>query len=288
MSATNDRPAAAAGTVSLGGELRVNRMGFGAMRLTGPGVWGPPRDEAEARRVLRRAIELGIEFIDTADSYGPEVSERLIGEMLRPYPERLVIATKGGLLRPGPGRWKPNGRPEHLRAALDGSLRRLGVDRVDLYQLHSPDPGVPFEESVGTIIDLQREGKVRLIGLSNITTDQLRKASAMTRIASVQNRFNLADRRSGPVLDLCESLGVAFLPWAPLGAAELARRGGVLGELAARRGATPGQVALAWLLGRSPQMLVIPGTSSLAHLEENTAAAALALEPDEVRRLEAG
>ena len=282
-----DGTAAAAGTVSLGDQLQVRRMGFGAMRLTGPGIWQEPRDEAEARRVLRRAIELGVDFIDTADSYGPEVSERLIGETLRPYPEGLVIATKGGQVRPGPNRWEPDGRPEHLREALEGSLQRLGVERVDLYQLHRPDPKVPYEESLGAIVDMQREGKVHLIGISNVTATQLRSAQALTQIASVQNRFNLRDRRSDPVLDLCEQDGIAFIPWAPLGQADLAERGGVLTELAAAHRATTGQVALAWLLARSPQMLVIPGTSSVAHLEENTAAAGLHLESAEMRRLEA-
>ncbi|MBO0705377.1 MAG: aldo/keto reductase [Candidatus Dormibacteraeota bacterium] len=262
-------------------------MAFGAMRLTGPGIWGPPRDEPEARRVLRRAVELGVDFIDTADSYGPEVSERLIGETLRPYPEGLVIATKGGLVRPGPGRWPADGRPEHLRAALEGSLQRLGVERVDLYQFHRPDPRVPFDESVGTIVDLQREGKVRLIGLSNVTVSQLRSAIEMTAIASVQNRFNLTDRHSDDVLHVCEQHGIAFLPWAPLGQADPARLGGPLRELATAHGVSPGQVALAWLLARSPRMLVIPGTSSVAHLEENVASAGLALEPDELRRLDA-
>lgn len=287
MSGVNAMPAAAAGTITLGGELRVHRMGFGAMRLTGPGVWGEPRDEPEARRVLRRAIELGVDFIDTADSYGPEVSERLIGETLRPYPEGLVIATKGGLTRTGPGQWPADGRPEHLRAALEGSLQRLGVERVDLYQFHRPDPRVPFEESVGTVVNLQREGKVRLIGLSNVSVAQLRTALGMTEIASVQNRFNVTDRHSDDVLDLCEQQGIAFLPWAPLGQADPAGLGGPLRELAVARGATPGQVALAWLLARSPQMLVIPGTSSVAHLEENVAAAGLALQAEELRRLDA-
>lgn len=287
MSGPDGTPAAAAGTVNLGGQLQVRRMGFGAMRLTGPGIWQEPRDEAEARRVLRRAIELGIDFIDTADSYGPEVSERLIGETLRPYPEGLVIGTKGGLLRPGPNRWEPDGRPEHLREALEGSLRRLGVERVDLYQFHRPDPKVPFEESLGAIVDLQRAGKVRLIGVSNVNAQQLRSAKAIAQIASVQNRYNLSDRQSDPVLDLCEENGIAFLPWAPLGQADLAQRSGALTELAAAHRVTPGQVALAWLLARSPQMLVIPGTGSVAHLEENTAAAGLHLESAEMRRLEA-
>jgi pyridoxine 4-dehydrogenase len=287
MNGAYGKPAAAAGRISLGGELRVNRMGFGAMRLTGRGIWGEPRDEAEARRVLRRAVELGIDFIDTADSYGPEVSERLIGDTLRPYPEGLVIGTKGGQVRPGPDQWVPDGRPEHLRSALEGSLRRLGLERIDLYQYHKPDPRVPFEESVGTIINMQREGKIRLIGLSNVTPEQLRTALSMTEIASVQNRFNITDRVADPVVELCESQGIAFIPWAPLGGAELTRASGALRELAEEHDATPGQVALAWLLARSPQMLVIPGTSSVAHLEENTAAAALHLDPAELRRLEA-
>lgn len=277
--------AGAAGQITLGGVLTVNRMGFGAMRLTGPGIWGEPHDPTEARRVLRRALELGVDFIDTADSYGPEVSERLIGEALRPYPEGLVIATKGGQQRPGPNRWEPDGRPEHLQDALEGSLRRLGLERIDVYQLHRPDPRVPIEESVGAIARMRDEGKVHLIGVSNVTVQQLRAAQGVTTVASVQNRYNLTDRHSSDVLDACEHGGLAFLPWAPLGAADLASKAGVLEVVAAAHRATPGQVALAWLLERSPWMLPIPGTSSVAHLEENTAAAALRLDPEELDHL---
>jgi pyridoxine 4-dehydrogenase len=279
--------ARAAGTITLGGHLTVNRLGFGAMRITGRGIWGEPSDPEEARRVLRRAIELDVNFIDTADSYGPGVSERLIAETLWPYPPDLVIATKGGLLRDGPGRWRPNGRPEHLRQALEGSLRRLRLERIDLYQLHSPDPRVPYEESVGALVRMRDEGKIRLIGLSNVHEALLDSALRLTRIASVQNRYSLADRSSEGVLDACERLGVAFLPWNPLDVGRLARRGGPLDAAAAEHGATPAQIALAWLLARSPNMLPIPGTSSVAHLEENVAAAAIRLSPREVELLSA-
>jgi aryl-alcohol dehydrogenase-like predicted oxidoreductase len=252
-------------------------MGFGAMRLTGPGIFGEPRDPEECRRVLRRAVELGVNFIDTADAYGPEVSERLIAEALYPYPPGLVIATKGGLVRPGPDVWEPDGRPQHLRAACEGSLRRLRVDVIALYQLHRPDPKVPFEESVGALIDLQKEGKIQLIGLSNVTERQVVIARAMASIVSVQNRYNLVDRESEPVIDLCEAQGMAFLPWFPLGTGALARPDGPLQLAAERHNATPAQIALAWLLRRSPVMLPIPGTSTVRHLEENVAAAAIQL-----------
>ena len=278
--------AAAAGTITVG-DLTVNRMGYGAMRLTGPGIWWEPRDPQEARRVLRRAVELEVNFIDTADSYGPEVSERLIAEALRPYPAGLVIATKGGLLRDGPDLWRPDGRPSHLREALEGSLRRLGLERIDLYQFHRPDPAVPFEESVGELVRLKGEGKIRHIGLSNVNEEQLAKGLAMTDIVSVQNRYNLADRSSEGVLNRSESLGIAFLPWFPLAAAQLTRTGNRIAAVAAEHGATPGQLALAWLLARSPVMLPIPGTSSVAHLEENIAAAAIWLSRDEVELLAA-
>jgi aryl-alcohol dehydrogenase-like predicted oxidoreductase len=266
--------------------MTVNRMGFGAMRLTGPGIWGEPNDPEECRRVLRRALELGIDFIDTADSYGPEVSERLIAETLRPYPTGLVIATKGGQVRPGPGRWVPDGRPEHLREALEGSLRRLGLDRIDLYQLHRPDPKVPFEESVGALTRMRDEGKIRLIGVSNVDEQQLQTALGMTRIASVQNRYNLMDRQSEGVLRRCEDLGIAFIPWAPImvgdvGADETARR------IAGEHGISIHQLALAWVLARSAQTLPIPGTASVGHLEENVAAAAVRLAPEQVQALEA-
>jgi aryl-alcohol dehydrogenase-like predicted oxidoreductase len=284
---SSDISAKAAGTITLGGDLTVNRLGFGAMRITGQGIWGEPRDREAAKQVLRRALELDINLIDTADSYGPEVSERLIAETLRPYPEGLVIATKGGQLRDGPGQWRPDGRPEHLREALEGSLRRLGLERIDLYQLHRPDPKVPFEESVGALIRFREEGKVRHIGLSNVSEAQLEQARTMTEIVSVQNRYNLADRDSEGVLIRCETLGIAFLPWAPLAVGELAGPGSALAELAARHDATPAQLALAWLLARSPQMLPIPGTASVAHLEEDVRAAAIRLSPEEVERLAA-
>jgi len=275
-----------AGTITLG-DLTVNRMGFGAMRLTGPGIWGEPRDPEEARRVLRRAVELDVNFIDTADSYGPEVSERLIAETLRPYPAGLVIATKGGLLRDGPDAWRPDGRPSHLRQALEGSLKRLGLERIDLYQFHRPDPKVPYQESVGELVRLKEEGKIRHIGVSNVNEEQLDLALALTEIVSVQNRYNVLDRASEGVLNRCEQLGMAFLPWYPLGAAQLTATGNRLATLASERGATPGQLALAWLLGRSRVMLPIPGTSSVEHLEENIAAAAIKLSHDEVEMLAA-
>ena len=273
--------AAAAGTFALGGDLNVNRLGFGAMRITGPGIWGEPEDPDEAKAVLRRAVEFGINLIDTADIYGPEVSERLISEALHPYPEGLVIATKGGLTRPGRDRLVPDGRPEHLREACEGSLRRLGVERIDLYQFHTPDPQVPFEDSVWAIAQLRDEGKVRHVGLSNVGVRELEIAIDIVPIASVQNRYNLTDRSSEAVLQACEREGVGFIPWHPLATGRLARAGGPLDEIAARHGATPSQVALAWLLGHSPAMLPIPGTSSVAHLEENVAAAALELTDDE-------
>jgi len=274
--------ASAAGTVTLGGDLTVNRMGFGAMRLTGPGIWGEPTDPEECKRVLRRAMELSVTFIDTADSYGPEVSERLIAEALYPYPQGLVIATKGGQMRPGPGQWTPNGRPEHLRQALEGSLRRLKLDQIDLYQLHRPDPRVPVEESVGTLAELQREGKIRHIGVSNFDIRQLQRAQQVARIVSIQNRFNLTDRSSEDVLDYGERQGIAFIPWAPLGAGPLTEPGGPIDRIAQKHQATQGQIALAWLLQRSPVMLVIPGTSKVSHLEDNVAAAGLTLSPDEL------
>jgi pyridoxine 4-dehydrogenase len=277
--------AAAAGTVTLGGDVTVNRLGFGAMRLTGAGIWGEPEDREEARATLRRALELGVNFIDTADSYGPEVSEEIIAEALHPYPLGLIIATKGGQVRPGPNQWVPEGRPEHLRQACEGSLRRLRLDTIDLYQLHRPDPKVPFEESVGALVELQAQGKIRHIGLSNVNTAQLAQARTLARIVSVQNRYNLTDRTSEEVLTVCERDGLAFLPWAPLAAGPLTRPGGPLDEIAAAHHATPGQIALGWLLHRSPVMLVIPGTSKVAHLEENVAAAAIQLSDEEMARL---
>ena len=279
------RQAAKSGTFLLGGDLPVHRLGFGAMRLTGKGIWGEPRDHTEAIAVLRRALELGVNLIDTADSYGPEVSERLIAEALYPYPQGLVIATKAGLERPGPDQWKPNGRPEHLRAACEGSLRRLKLERIDLYQLHRIDPDVPFADQFGTLKRLQEEGKIRHIGLSEVTVAELERARQLLPIVSVQNLYNLADRHSEAVLDHCEREEIAFLPWFPLATGTLARSGGPLAKAAARLRATPAQVALAWLLRRSPVMLPIPGTSSVRHLEENTGAALLELSDREFAAL---
>jgi pyridoxine 4-dehydrogenase len=277
--------AAAAGTFALGGDLVVNRLGFGAMRLTGRGILGEPSDPEEARRVLRRAVELGVNLIDTADSYGPEVSERLIAEALHPYPDDLVIATKGGYTRPN-GRWVPDGHPDHLRRACEGSLRRLKVERIDLYQFHTPDPRVPFEDSVWALAELRDEGKIRHVGLSNVGVRELEIAIDIVPIASVQNRYNLTDQSSEAVLLACEREEAGFIPWYPLATGRLARPGGPLDEIAARHDATPSQVALAWLLGHSPAMLPIPGTSSVAHLEENVAAAALRLTEDEMETLD--
>src|ERR671920_1354688 len=261
--------AADTGTLELGGDLPVNRLGFGAMRITGKGVWGEPEDTEEARAVLRRAVELDINFIDTADSYGPDVSERLIGETLYPYPDGLVIASKAGLLRDGPGQWRPDGRPEHLREACEGSLKRLKLERIDLYQLHRIDSRVPAEESLGALAQLREEGKVRYVGLSEVGVEEIQRAQEIVPIVSVQNRYNLIDRGSEDVLDFCEREGIGFVPWFPLATGDLARPKGPLDEIAARHNASPGQVALAWLLWRSPVMLPIPGTSSVEHLEEN-------------------
>lgn len=285
---TSQLPAAAAGSMTLGGDLVVRRMGFGAMRLTGQGVWGDPPDRARAHAVLRRAVELGVTLIDTADSYGPEVSETLIAEALHPYPAGLVIATKGGLTRSGPGQWARNGRPEYLRQACEGSLRRLRVDRIDLYQLHAVDPAVRMEDSLGELIRLRAEGKIRHIGLSNVGVEQLQRARALVPIVSVQNRYNLSDRASEDVLQLCGREGLGFLPWYPVAAGELTRPGGPVDRVARQHGVTPAQVALAWLLLHSAVMLPIPGTSSVQHLEENVAAAALALENQEMVALERG
>jgi pyridoxine 4-dehydrogenase len=268
--------------LTLGDDLHVaNRLGFGAMRLTGPGIWGEPDDLDEARAVLRRALELGVTLIDTADSYGPEVSERLIGETLYPYPEGLVVATKAGFERSGPHRWHVNGRPEHLRAACEGSLRRLRLERIDLYQLHRIDRNVPLEDQLGALADLQREGKIRHIGLSEVSLADLRRVREAVEIVSVQNHYNLAHRGAEDVLDHCEDEGLGFIPWFPLAAGELAEPGGPLDRAARALDATSSQVALAWLLRRSPVMLPIPGTGSVAHVEENMAAASLEL-PDDV------
>lgn len=289
---TNDGTAARSGEFALGGELRVRRLGFGAMRITGEGIWGPPKDRGEAIRVLRRAVELGINLIDTADSYGPAVSEELIAEALHPYPEGLVIATKGGLLRPGPDQWEPDGRPEHLRQACEESLRRLRVERIDLWQLHRIDPKVPEDEQLGVLAELVREGKVRHVGLSEVGVEEIERARRVVEVVSVQNRYNLEDRTWEATLDHCEREGIAFIPWYPLAAGPLAREGGgALAEVPRRLGATPAQVALAWLLRRSPVMLPIPGTSRVKHLEENVAAAALELDEEtfaEVSRGTAG
>jgi pyridoxine 4-dehydrogenase len=274
---SSNPPAARAGSMTLGGDLPVRRMGFGAMRITGPGIWGEPPDRENAKRVLRRAVELGVNLIDTADSYGPEVSENLIAEALHPYPAGLVIATKGGLTRSGPGEWNRNGKPAHLRRACEGSLKRLRLERIEVYQLHAVDARVPLEESVGELARLQKEGKVRHVGLSNVGVEELRRARSIVPIVSVQNRYNLGDRASDGVIDVCTRDSIGFLPWRPVGMGELTLSGGGLETVARRRGATPGQVALAWLLHRSPVVLPIPGTSSVAHLEENVAAATLEL-----------
>jgi len=269
--------AAKAGEFLLGNELAVTRLGFGAMRITGKGIWGAPRDRGDAIRVLRRAVALGVNFIDTADSYGPEVSERLIAEALHPYPEGLVIATKGGLTRSGPGQWAPVGRPEYLRQCVEMSLRRLKLERIDLYQLHRIDPKVPAEESLGALAELQKAGKIRHIGLSEVSVAEIEKARRTVAIVSVQNLFNLGDRKHEPVLDHCASQGLGFIPWFPVAAGDLAKPGGPLDRASKACGATAAQVALAWLLHRSKVMLPIPGTSSVAHLEENIAAAGLRL-----------
>ena len=272
-------------TFTIGGDLEVRRLGYGAMRITGEGIWGPPDDPAQAKRLLRRVVDLGVNLIDTADSYGPEVSENLIAEALHPYPDGLVIATKGGLRRDGPGQWPRDGRPERLKQCCEGSLRRLRVERIDLYQLHAPDPQVPLEDSLWALKELQDEGKVRHIGVSNVSLAELGRARAVVDVVTVQNRYNLTDRHSEEVLGTCERDGLGFFPWFPLATGDLARPGGPLDELARARGATPGQLALAWLLARSPAMLPIPGTGSVEHLEENCAAASIELDPDEVERI---
>ena len=275
--------ASLAGNVSLGGEVSVHRLGFGAMRLTGEGIWGPPKNRAEAIAVLRRAVELDVNFIDTADSYGPHVSEELIAEALFPYPAGLVIATKGGWNRPGPNQWTHDATPAHLREAVEGSLKRLRLERIELYQLHTPDPVVPFEDSVGTLAGLRKEGKIRLIGLSNVTQEHIERARKIVPIVSVQNRYSFADREWDYVVDYCERNAIAFIPWFPLGAGRVA--GEALNQVARAHQASPHQVALAWLLKRSPIMLPIPGTSSVKHLEENIAAASLQLTDEEYERL---
>jgi pyridoxine 4-dehydrogenase len=274
---TPARPAIESGTFEIGGDQSVVRLGFGSMRLTGPGIWGEPRDRDEAIRVLRRAVELGVTLIDTADSYGPYIAEELIHEALHPYPEELVIASKAGLVRTGPGEWQSVGRPEYLRQEAEMSLRRLGLDRIDLFQLHRVDPQVPLEDQVGVFAELQREGKVRHIGLSNVSVDEIRRARAIAPIATVQNRYNLADRSAEDVLDYCASEEIGFIPWRPVATGEFDRPDGI--------DATPSQLALAWLLRRSPVILPIPGTSSVAHLEENIGAAGVRLSDEQFAAL---
>jgi aryl-alcohol dehydrogenase-like predicted oxidoreductase len=266
---------------SIGGDLPVHRLGFGAMRITGPGIWGQPKDVEECRRVLKRAIELGVDFIDTADSYGPDVSEQLIGSTLYPYPKGLVIATKAGLTRQGPDRWTPDGRPEYLRQEAEKSLKNLRLDRIDLYQLHRIDPKVPVEESLGALKDLQAEGKVRHIGLSEVSPEEIERARKTVTIVSVQNRYNLVDRGHEPTLEYCEKHRLGFIPWFPVAAGKLAKGSGALAEIAKRHGASVAQISIAWLLHRSPVMLPIPGTSSVKHLEENVAAASLRIDEKE-------
>jgi aryl-alcohol dehydrogenase-like predicted oxidoreductase len=278
--------AAASGTFNLGGDMPVHRLGFGAMRITGDGIWGDPKNPDEARRLLRRVVELGINFIDTADSYGPEVSERLIGEALSPYPKGLVIGTKGGLTRSGPGEWSPVGRPEYLRQCVELSLRRLRLERIDLYQLHRFDAKVPMEETLGALKEMQKAGKIRHIGLSEVTVEEIEKARKSITVVSVQNLYNLSDRKHDPVVTYCEKNNIGFIPWFPVAAGDLAKPGGVLDTAAKRHGAKVSQLALAWLLHRSPVVIPIPGTSSIAHLEENTAAASLKLSADEWKEIE--
>jgi pyridoxine 4-dehydrogenase len=279
---TSQPSAAEAGTISIGGDLTVNRLGFGAMRITGRGIWGEPPDREQARAALRQAVALDVNFIDTADSYGPEVSESLIAETLYPYPDNLVIATKGGLVRSGPGRWQSDGRPEHLREACEGSLRRLRLDQIPLYQFHAPDSKVPFAESIGALAELKNEGKVRHIGLSNVSEGQLREAQRITPVVSVQNRYNLTDRSSDSMVDLCDQESIAFLPWAPIQDAD--RIAPVLAA-ARRHGVSTRQIALAWLLGRSAQMLPIPGSGSAEHVSENVAAASIRLTSEEANTI---
>ena len=286
MSPLETTTAAASGTFTIGGDLPVHRLGYGAMRITGKGIWGEPSDPDEAIRVLRRAVDLGIDLIDTADSYGPYVSERLIAEALHPYPAGLVIATKAGLTRPGPNKWVENGRPEHLREALEGSLKRLKVERIDLYQLHRIDPDVPLEDQLGTLAEFQQKGQIRHIGLSEVSVEQIEAARGIVPIVSIQNRYNVSERQADDVLAYCEAHGLGFLPWFPLATGKFSRGQGPLARIAERLNATPIQVALAWLLQRSPVMLPIPGTSSVEHLEQNVAAASLELTDDDLRALE--
>jgi pyridoxine 4-dehydrogenase len=282
----DDRPARRSGTFAIGGDLDVHRLGYGAMQITGPGIWGPPEDEENALAVLRRAVDLGVDFIDTADSYGPEVSEELIARALWPYRD-VVIATKAGLTRTGPGRWHAVGLPEYLKQQCEMSLRRLRVDTIDLFQLHRIDLRLPLAEQLGALVELQQQGKIRHLGLSEVTVSQLTQAQQHARITTVQNLYNLANRRSEPVLEVCAEQGIGFIPWFPVATGDLARAGGILDALAADTGHTPAQLALAWLLQRSPVILPIPGTKSLDHLNENLAAATLRLTPEQVLALSA-
>lgn len=294
MTDTTQQTAQASGTLTLGGDLQVYRLGLGTMRITGEGIWGPPENKQEAIALLHRALELGINLLDTADSYGPEVSESLIAEALYPYPQGLVIATKGGLLRTGPGQWPMDGSPKHLREALEASLRRLRVDRIDIYQFHRPDPKVPFEDSVGEIAKMQAEGKIRHVGLSNITLDELERAQKIVPIVTVQNRYNLAHRefermtasQSEEMIDTCARQGIGFIPWSPLAMGELARPGSALDHIAKQHNALPSQIAVAWLLQRSTTMLPIPGTSSVKHLEENVTGATIKLTKEEFETID--
>jgi pyridoxine 4-dehydrogenase len=289
MTDTTQQTAQASGTLTLGGDLKVYRLGLGTMRITGEGIWGPPENKPEAIALLHRALELGINLLDTADSYGPDVSEALIAEALYPYPQGLVIATKGGLLRTGPGQWPADGSPKHLREALEGSLHRLRIDSIDIYQFHRPDPKVPFEDSVGEIAKMQAEGKIRHVGLSNITLDELERAQKIVPIVTVQNRYNLAHRasermtvsQSEEMIDTCARQGIGFIPWSPLAMGELARPGSALDHIAKQHHALPSQIAIAWLLQHSTTMLPIPGTSSVKHLEENVTGATIKLSQEE-------
>jgi aryl-alcohol dehydrogenase-like predicted oxidoreductase len=274
-----------AGTIDIGGDMTVNRLGFGAMRITGSGIWGEPADRDEAKATLRRAVELGVNFIDTADAYGPDVSEILIAEALHPYADDLVIATKGGLTRSGPNKWDADGRPEHLRQALEGSLKRLKMEQIPLYQLHRPDPKVPLDDSIGEIVSMKNEGKIRHIGICNVTETELHRAQRHTPIVSVQNRYNVSDRSSESMVDLCEQESMAFLPWAPILDID---ENGAVAEMAKKHKCTQRQVVLAWLMARSPNILPIPGTGSSGHLEQNVAAAGITLEPHEIEALTAG
>jgi aryl-alcohol dehydrogenase-like predicted oxidoreductase len=278
--------ASASGTFRLGGDLQINRLGFGAMRITGEGIWGEPKDAKTAKQVLHRAVELGVNFIDTSDAYGPEVSERLIAEALHPYPKNLIIATKGGLTRSGPNQWAPVGRPEYLRQCVEMSLRRLKLERIDLWQLHRIDPKVPVEESLGAIKELQQQGKIRHVGLSEVTPEEIEQAGKVLHIVSAQNEYNLSDRKNEKTLQYCERHQIGFIPWFPVAAGKLARPGGPLDQLAKQHHATVAQLSLAWLLHRSPVMLPIPGTSSIEHLEENIGAASIHLSDSEWSRIE--